>query len=159
MRPNGPVASRLAAAALAGALLMPLGMKAEARPRSRGPQDVKPLSLETPEPQFPANVAWTLTAFNGKPAPDDPPSFVLDGNLRATGFAGCNTYSMTLYPVRGQKLAAGSIALTRKQCDKAVMLFERDFLVALHSLPAWSLDGSDLVIRSPRAQLRFRRGV
>lgn len=150
-------ASRLGAILLIAFMAMPPLAHAAFRHREPEPDTVQPLAK--PEPQFPVNANWTLVQMNGKPVPGDPPSFTLDDKYRASGFSGCNTYSMALYPMRGQKLGAGAIALTRKQCDKTVMLFERAFLVGLHSLPTWTLEGGDLVIKGPTATLRFRRGV
>ncbi len=123
------------------------------------PADAGPAPLGEPEPQFPTGVQWSLATVNGKPVGGDSPSFTLDDKFRATGFSGCNTYSMTLYPVRNQKLASGSIAMTHKQCDKEVMLLEQNFLVLLHSLPVWSIDAGDLVVKGGAMSLRFRRGL
>ena len=129
------------------------------RPSSWDAPPPSPLPLGKPEAAFPVNVDWTLVEMNGKPVPGEAPSFVLDDKFRATGFSGCNTYSLTLFPIRGQKLAAGAIAMTRKACDKAEMLFEHSFLVGLHSVPTWSLEGDALVIKAPTATMRFRRGL
>lgn len=114
-----------------------------------------------PEKTFPFGETWVLRAVNGKPvAATDPPSFSLDQTLRATGFAGCNTFSMALYPIKDQKLAAGGIALTRKVCAKETMAAEHGFLVGLHSLPRWELSAvGDLTIRAPAAVMAFRRGI
>ena len=153
----------IAKAALFGGTLLaalngPSGLaEAALRHRAPSPEAVQPFAR--PEPQFPLNANWTLADVNGKPAPGDPPSFRLDDTYRASGFSGCNTYSMTLYPVRGQKLGAGSIAMTRKQCDRAVMLFEHAFLVCLHAVPTWSSENGDLVVKCPATVLRFRRGI
>ena len=147
----------LGAMVLIASLCMPPPAKAALRHRGPAPDTVQPLAK--PEPQFPVDANWTLAAVDGKPVSGDPPSFTLDDKYRATGFSGCNTYSMALFPMRGQKLGAGAIALTRKQCDKPVMLLERAFLVGLHSLPTWSIEGADLVIKGPTVTLRFRRGI
>ena len=114
-----------------------------------------------PEKPFPLDVTWVLQTIDGKPVgTGDPPSFKLDGTLRARGFAGCNTFSMTYYPVRNQTLAAGAVALTRTLCPPAAMALERTFLGTMHALPKWDLraDG-DLTIATARTALRFRRGI
>ena len=118
-----------------------------------------PRPLPIPEPQFPFGADWTLVELNGRPVSGDAPSFRLDDKGRASGFAGCNTYSMTLYPVRNQKLLAGAIAMTRKACDKTAMSTERLLLVSLHSVPTWRVENGELFIKSSTASMRFRRGI
>ncbi len=109
---------------------------------------------------FPFGATWVLQTINGTAAPGEAPSFTLDERLRATGFAGCNSFSMALYPIKGQKLAAGAIAVTKRTCDKAVMLSERNFLVGLHSLPAWDLSASgELSLKGATGLMVFRRGI
>ena len=61
--------------------------------------------------------------------------------------------------MRGQKLLASAIAVTRKACDAAIATRERKFLIGLHSQPRWSLDGPDLVITGYTGPMRFRRGI
>ena len=140
------------------AACLALSTSAEASLLHRGPpRDA--VSLSRPEPSFPVNVTWTLSRFDDKPVAGDPPSFSLDDKWHATGFAGCNTFAMELYPVRGQKLLASAIAVTRKACDAAIATRERKFLIGLHSQPRWSLDGPDLVITGYTGPMRFRRGI
>lgn len=154
--------TRLPPALLALACLaLPLAAQGQERP-SRRPADSRPaLRPGAPEKPFPFGTTWVLRAIDGKPvAAADPPSFSLDQTLRATGFAGCNTFSMALYPIKDQKLAAGAIAMTRKVCDKGMMAAERGFLVGLHSLPRWEVSPlGDLTIRAPAAVMAFRRGI
>jgi heat shock protein HslJ len=114
----------------------------------------------SPEKNFPIGTTWILQSINGKPVSGDPPTFQLDSVLRATGFSGCNTFSMALYPVKDQKLAAGAIAMTHRTCDKDVMLAERNFLVGLHSLPKWdSTPNGDLTVTGASGVMSFRRGI
>jgi heat shock protein HslJ len=114
----------------------------------------------TQEKNFPLNNTWILQSINGKPVVGEPPTFQLDSTLRASGFSGCNTFSMILYPIKDQKLAGGAIALTHRTCDKDVMLAEHNFLVGLHSLPKWdSTPNGDLVITGATGAMLFRRGI
>ena len=136
------------------ALVTPQG----ARALSRHPQ-AAPGPLPIPEPPFPFGADWTLVDIDGKPVSGDRPSFRLDDKDRATGFAGCNTYSMTLYPVRNQRLLAGAIAMTHKSCDRPAMVTERLLLVGLHSAPTWRLENGELLIRTSATSMRFRRGI
>ena len=111
------------------------------------------------EQQFPFGANWTLVDIDGRPPAGDQPSFTLDDKLRAIGFGGCNTFSMALYPIKGQKLAAGSIAATRKTCGKPIDDGERAFLIGIHSLPTWHLEpNGDLTLKGQNA-MRFRRGL
>ncbi|WP_131194171.1 META domain-containing protein [Lichenihabitans psoromatis] len=150
------IAFRLVLTAVA---LIGLGLPAVASSRHPAAKaaDAKPT---TPEKAFPLGNTWILQSINGKVPVGEAPSFALDTTMRATGFSGCNTFSMALYPVKDQKLAAGAIALTRKTCDKATMLAERDFLVGLHSLPTWQAsDNGDLTIKGRTGVMQFRRGI
>ena len=68
---------------------------------------------------------------------------------------------MSLYPIKEQKLAAGSIAMTRKTCNKDVDDTEHTILVTLHSLPKWHLEpNGDLTVTAQNgAVMRFKRGL
>lgn len=111
-----------------------------------------------PEPQFPTRVNWLLSDLNGK-VPADTPTLSVDEALRASGFGGCNTYSAALYPIPGQRLAMGPVALTKKACDPARAALEHTFIGALHSGPTWEMVGDNLVIKAGATTLRFRRGL
>src|SRR5690348_7289903 len=88
--------------------------------------------------QFPVPSSWVAVSLNGKPySGPDRPTFVLDQQFRAKGFGGCNTFSATFYPLREQHLAAGPLALTKKQCDKAVMEAEHAYFVAIRTAAQW----------------------
>ncbi|GAC1333578.1 MAG: hypothetical protein NVSMB26_14920 [Beijerinckiaceae bacterium] len=108
--------------------------------------------------EFPTKANWNLKEMNGKPAPADA-SLTIDGALRGSGSSGCNTWSATLYPVRGQKLAMGPVAMTKKTCDASLMAFERAYLVILHSGPTWEQEGDSLIIKGPSGSLRFARSL
>ncbi len=133
---------------------------ADARSSSGGSGQQKPSVLQKREKLFPVPSSWIVTSLNGKPFNGrDRPTFSLDQQYRAKGFGGCNTYSATSYPLREQRIAVGPFALTKKQCDKAVMEAERAFLVALRTAMQWDLDGPNLVIKSQSGELRFERAI
>ena len=112
------------------------------------------------EQQFPFGSTWILDSMDGKPVSGDVPSFRLDDKLRATGFGGCNSFSMAFYPIKGQKLAAGSIATTKKSCGKPADDMERSLLVGLHSLPVWHLESNgDLTVKGQTGTMLFHRGL
>lgn len=133
---------------------------AEATARPRVPRTHEPPQAAAREQTFPIGATWVLQSIDGKPTEGEAPSFRIDDALRGTGFAGCNSFSMTLYPIKGQKLAAGAIAVTRKACDKPVLATERSFLIGLHSLPTWALSESgDLSLKGATGVMLFRRGI
>ncbi|MBN9064399.1 MAG: hypothetical protein BGP06_18315 [Rhizobiales bacterium 65-9] len=110
---------------------------------------------------FPTGMNWVAVTLNGKPlaASRERPSFVLDDQMRARGFGGCNTFSVVAYPLRQQKLAVGPIAHTKTNCDKAAATQERAFFEALRTANQWDYDAGRLVIKGQRGQLQFERGI
>jgi heat shock protein HslJ len=86
-------------------------------------------------------------------------SLQIDGNLRGSGYTGCNAWSATLYPVKEQHLLMGPVALTKKQCAKDVMAIEMGFLSALLGSPTWDLVNGELVVKGPRGTLHFDRSL
>ncbi len=107
--------------------------------------------------QFPIGMQWTLVSMNGKAVGDNRPTMMIDEALRARGFAGCNTFSATAYPLPQQRIAVGPIALTRKACDKGVMERERAFLVVLRTAQAWDVKDGQLILGGQNGELRFER--
>ena len=106
---------------------------------------------------FPVKASWVAISLNGKAFSGDRPSFVLDEQFRMRGFAGCNTFSATSYPLRQQGLAVGPFALTKKTCDKGIMASERAFLTALRGAARWDSDGKELVVKGTAGDLKFER--
>ncbi|MCP8939173.1 META domain-containing protein [Alsobacter sp. SYSU M60028] len=109
--------------------------------------------------QFPLNFQWTASSLNGKPYSGTRPTLQIDDQLRARGFAGCNTFSATAYPLQQQRLAVGPLAVTRKGCDPGVMALEKSFLVALRTAARWDLKDGYFVVEGPNGELRFERGL
>ncbi len=119
---------------------------------------------KTPMPpwsiQFPFDQTFSLRELNGKPVPDGlDVSLKIDGSQRGTGFTGCNSWSATIYPTQGQKLAVGPPALTKKTCPKDIMTIESGFLSALFGQPAWDLVNGELIIKGPRGSLKLVRSL
>ena len=148
-------------AAAVGAAALCLATAAFAGPPS-GPQEEEgpPKPLPPQQKNFPLDQTWSLREVNGKPVPEGlDASLKIDGNLRGSGFTGCNSWSATLYPVKDQHLAVGPYALTKKQCAKDVMAVEFGFLSSLLGNPTWDLVNGDLVIKGPRGSLRLARSL
>ena len=152
--------STLAVAATLGIILVP-APDANARQRRQSPAaTAAPSVLAQSEKAFPTHTIWILKDFNGKPvASSDDLSLSIDETFRGSGYSGCNTWSATLYPVKGQRLAIGPLALTHNTCAPARVALERAYLTALHGGPAWDLTADELVIKGPRGTLRFRRSL
>jgi len=129
-----------------------------------GPQSEEekgpPKPLPPLQKNFPLDQTWSLKELNGKPVPTGlDASLMIDGNLRGSGFTGCNSWSATLYPVKDQHLLAGPFALTKKQCPKDVMAVEFGFLSSLTGSPSWDLVNGELVIKGPRGSIRLARSL
>ena len=110
------------------------------------------------ESPFPVKMNWQLSTINDKAPPADA-TLLIDENLRGTGQSGCNTWSATLYPVRGHRLAMGPVAITKKTCSPEINAFERVYLTILHTGPTWDLQGSTLTVKSQAGALVFNRGL
>lgn len=110
---------------------------------------------------FPTGMNWVAVTLNGKPlaAAKERPSFVLDDQMRARGFGGCNTFSVVAYPLRQQKFAVGPIAHTKAACDKAAAAQERAFFEALRTASEWDYSAGRLVLKGQRGQIQFERGI
>ena len=122
--------------------------------------DEPPKPLPPQQKNFPLDQTWSLRELNGKPVSADiDVSLKIDSTLRGSGFAGCNSWSATMYPVKDQHLAVGPYALTKKQCDKDTMAIEFGFLSALLASPTWDLVNGDLVIKGPRGEMRLARSL
>lgn len=109
------------------------------------------------EKTFPLNASWTAVSYNNRVYKGDRPTMILDSQSRMQGFAGCNTYSATSYAMRGQRLAVGPLAFTKRACSQAQLAAERAFLVALRGSYQWDLKGPYLIIKSSEGELRFER--
>jgi heat shock protein HslJ len=155
---------RLMALAATALMLTQLPADAQREPRQtpRGAMQEeanRPPAEQQREKQFPLGSSWTASSLNGRPFGGERPSMTLDDQLRAKGFAGCNTYSATAFPLRQQGFAVGPVAVTRRACDAASMATERAFLVALRTAQRWDLVGGQLVLRGQNAEIRFDRAL
>jgi len=122
--------------------------------------EAPPKPLPPVQKQFPLDQTWSLKDINDKPIPVGlDASLKIDGNLRGSGYTGCNSWSATLYPVKEQHLLIGPPVLTKKQCPKDVMAIEFSFLSALTGNPTWDLVNGDLVIKGPKGSLRLARSL
>lgn len=150
---------------LAGALAIPLSLwtiddaaaqsSRRGKPAETGEGKVAPKQ----EKQFPLGQTWTAVSLNGKSFGGTRPSLQVDENLRGTGYAGCNTFSATTYPLRQQNFATGPVAVTRRTCDAGASAVERSFLVALRGARTWDVLEGRLIISGAGGALVFERGI
>src|SRR5260370_12552240 len=100
-------------------------------------EEIKPLPPTAK--QFPLDQTWSLRDINDKPVPTGlDASLKIDGNLRGSGYTGCNSWSATLYPVKEQHLLVGPFALTKKHCPNELMSGTVGVLPSLHTPPTSS---------------------
>lgn len=118
-----------------------------------------PIPMPQQEKTFPLGASWSVVALNGKPVQDRRATLMIDQNLRGTGFGGCNTFSASAYPLRQQGFAVGPIAITKRSCDKAVLDFERAFLLALRATQKWDLVNGRLVLKGGAGELTLSRSL
>ncbi len=147
----------LAAAAAAFVAAPALAQKKKGQQQEQGQGEKKDDKYAYESP-FPTKANWLLTTINGKAPPADA-SLLIDENLRGTGSSGCNTWSATLYPVKGHRLAMGPVAMTKKTCSNEINGFERAYLNVLRSGPVWDLKGSTLTVKSQHGELVYNRGL
>lgn len=148
-------------------MALTLGLVTAALAQGLGRRDRTPQTPPTQEgiiPKqdkiFPLGASWVAVSLNGRPFTGvERPSFTLDKQYRARGFGGCNNFSATAYPLREQSFAVGPLALTKKQCDKAVMEREQAFFVALRTAQKWDTETGILVLKTQSGDLRFERGI
>jgi heat shock protein HslJ len=155
---------RIALVGLAALIALPAsaqGRKPKAAPAEKqeqsGAADDKKIDQKI-DKEFPTKATWNLKEINGKP-PAGEASLTIDGALRGTGVSGCNTWSATIYPVRGQKLAMGPVIMTKKTCDPQMMTFEKEYLTILHSGPTWDQNGDTLTVKGATGSLVFARSL
>jgi heat shock protein HslJ len=149
--------------ALAVPMLMPDEAAAQRRQQLPSREELGGGTTAIPLPQqektFPLGASWSVVALNGKPVQDRRATLMVDQNLRGTGFAGCNTFSASAYPLREQGFAVGPIAITRRSCDKGTLDFERAFLMALRATQKWDLVNGRLVLKGGAGELTLSRSL
>ena len=129
--------------------------KGQSQEQSEGEKKDDKNAYESP---FPTKATWQLVTINGKTPPGEA-SLLIDENLRGTGSSGCNTWSATLYPVKGHRLAMGPIAMTKKTCSPEITGFERAYLSILATGPVWDVKGSTLTVKGKNGELVYNRGL
>lgn len=153
------------AASLAALVPLLLIASHEAMAQRRGfgmPAPTAPTQQEGPavkqDKNFPLGASWSAVSLNGKSIAGRRATLQVDGNLRGTGFGGCNTFSASAYPLRQQGFAVGPLAMTKRSCDKSQLDFERSYLTALRGARNWDIVNGKLVIKGEAGEIQFDRG-
>ncbi len=158
-RRSGLAAFLAALSPLLLAGVTPADAQSRGRPSQQPPAQQVPPPSQGNEKTFPLGASWSAVLLNGKPISDRRATFQVDANLRGTGFSGCNTFSAAAYPLRQQGFAVGPLALTKRNCDKGMMDFERAFLLALRGARNYDLVDGRLVIKGAAGEVHFDRGI
>jgi heat shock protein HslJ len=159
MRPRSHTLVAFGAATLA-CLVQAVPASSQGRPDLRYPgQDSAPVPQPRQDKQFPLGASWTAVSINGRALGGERPSLVVDDQLRARGFGGCNTYSATAYPLREQGFAVGPVAVTRKACEQGAMAQERGYLTTLRGARKWDVVQGQLVVTGVAGEIRFERAL
>ena len=146
--------------AAAAACLLLLAGSADAATRRQPKPGDKPQAAPAWEKTFPVGVTFVLREMNGKMVPrTSDATLLIDSAYRGHGAAGCNNWTATVWPVRGQRLVAGGFSLTRKTCPGAAVAFQNAYLSVLGAGATWDMVNDDLVVKSPRGVLKFQRGL
>ena len=131
-----------------------------AAPKQPVQQNAPANEIPPVEKKFPTGGRFELRSINGKPVPGNIfVTFTVDASSRGTGSSGCNSWSATVIPVRGQRLAVGPLAMTKKTCDKDTMAVEHVVTGIIHASPFWDVEGSELTLKLPNGQLKFQRSL
>ena len=95
---------------------------------------------------------------NGAPIVGDRPLTLRLENGRASGSAGCNSFSGTYGSSRRAELEFGPLAVTRMACDPALMEQEARYLSILDAAESFNRygDGGVSVIAPDGRAIRFR---
>jgi heat shock protein HslJ len=153
---------RLCLIAVAALVIVPF-VASPAEAQSRGSPQREEQQPAVPQPRqekvFPLGASWALVTLNGKPVSGERPTLIVDDQLRGRGFAGCNTFSATAYPLREQAFAVGPVAVTRKSCEQGANATERAFLVAFRGSRKWDVVNGQLVLSGVAGELKFERSL
>lgn len=108
-------------------------------------------SAPSAEPQAAAtppilDTAWTVTDIGGAAiVPHTSPNMTIDGDMRAGGTGGCNSWFAQAM-LDGRTLRFGGVTSTRKACGGAVDAQEKAFFAALAAAASWQLSGDTLTL-------------
>ena len=97
---------------------------------------------------------------NGVPVVGTRPLTLILGSGRATGSAGCNTFSGPFNTRSDDRIDIGPLAVTRMACEPQIMEQEARYLSILEDASSFNRygDGGFSIIAADGRAIRFRRG-
>jgi heat shock protein HslJ len=107
-----------------------------------------------------AGSEWRVLDVNGYPVdPARPLTLRLEAEGRASGSAGCNSFSGSWAKRSRERIRFGPLVTTKMGCDAATMEQEQRYLAILAAVQGYSLygDGSVSLIAADGRAVRFRR--
>lgn len=102
---------------------------------------------------------WRALDINGFPVAPPASVTLTLGNGKASGSAGCNSFTGTYDLGRNEGIRFGPLATTRKACEPALMEQEQRYLALLAAVRGYSVygDGSLSLISLDGRAIRFRK--
>lgn len=107
-----------------------------------------------------SKTSWNITSFNnGNQAvvgivADSSPTITFGDDGTVSGNSSCNTFSGQ-YTLSGESISIGALVSTKMACteQEGIMEQEQGILTALESAATWSIQGSDLSLRTAQDEL------
>jgi putative lipoprotein len=124
-------------------------------------QAVQP-SSEPPasEPELPLlGITWEAVSIEGAPVPPGVEiTLLIEGDLRAGGIGGCNSY-FSQATVTRDSFAIGDVARTQRSCLYERNMLEQSYFDALRESTSWAIDNDTLTLldRAADPTLVFER--
>jgi heat shock protein HslJ len=102
---------------------------------------------------------WVVTELMDATLPDGPPVTLRFEAGAVSGFSGCNTYTATV-AMTGDKLALGSLGMTRMACGQEAMAVEIAFIRAMQRIDEAAIGADGMLSLSGfgMEMMRARRG-
>lgn len=82
------------------------------------------------------------------------PTIEFGADGRASGFAGCNTFSGT-FTTDGETIALGPLATTKMGCERPASAVETEYLQALSGVATWSIEPDGRLLLAGPVSLRY----
>lgn len=104
-------------------------------------------SLAAPDAALPfIGTDWRATTLAGTAVPPDAEiTLVIDGDLRASGNGGCNSY-FSEARITATSFSIGNISRSQRSCLYDRNMLEKGYLDALRAATSWSMDSGTLTL-------------
>ena len=105
----------------------------------------------------PLSGEWKLVSLNGAPVVEGTHISLNFGDGQASGSAGCNSYGGA-FESDGAEIDFDGLTMTLMACtDAGVMAQEGAYLAALEAVESFEMNGEQLVLSGPEAELVLGR--